>query len=206
MLKSLPLGRFIRFVVSDQPSLLQESPQPRKQTSPFPLCASARALPIRRRSAFSYAPMGFSDGLSLSASLTFFVASCLRVRSSLAHSLRKSRMPHTKPRSRGHPSSTRLSIHLQNGLRLPEPAFFRAGSSWSRRLMQFIPNRRAYDDLLQTSNLLGVLGVLAVPLMGSAITGLTVHLDSIPSASCVRAGEFNRQDAKGEGPTRLDMT
>jgi hypothetical protein len=62
--------------------------------------------------------------------------------------------------------------------------------------MQFIPNRHAYDDLLQTPNLLGVLGVLAVPLMGSAIAGLTVHLNSIPSAPCVKAGEFNRQDAK----------
>jgi hypothetical protein len=30
---------------------------------------------------------------------------------------------------------------------------------------------RAYDDLLQTLNLLGVLGVLAVHLMGPAIGG-----------------------------------
>jgi hypothetical protein len=59
------LRRFIRFAVSKQPSLLQESPQPRKQTSPFPLCASARVLPIRSRSAFSYAPIGFWDGLQL---------------------------------------------------------------------------------------------------------------------------------------------
>jgi hypothetical protein len=61
------LGRYIRFTVSNQPSQLQESPQPRKQTSPFPLCASARVLPIRSRSAFSYAPMGFSDKLKLRA-------------------------------------------------------------------------------------------------------------------------------------------
>ncbi len=59
--------RFIRFVVSNQPSQLQESPQPRKQTSLFPLCASARALPIRSHSAFSYAPLGFSDRLLLEA-------------------------------------------------------------------------------------------------------------------------------------------
>ncbi len=45
------LGRFIRFTVSNQPSLFQESSQPRKQTSPFPLCASARGLPIRTRKA-----------------------------------------------------------------------------------------------------------------------------------------------------------
>ncbi len=38
-------GRLIRFTVSNQPSLLQELPQPHKQTSPFPLCASARVLP-----------------------------------------------------------------------------------------------------------------------------------------------------------------
>ena len=58
-------GRFIRFTVSNHPSLFQESSQPRKQTSPFPLCASARVLPIRSRSAFSYAPMAFSDGRPL---------------------------------------------------------------------------------------------------------------------------------------------
>src|SRR5690606_29826641 len=33
-----------------QPSLLQESSQPRKPNTPFPLCASARVLPIRSRS------------------------------------------------------------------------------------------------------------------------------------------------------------
>src|SRR5690606_3440875 len=59
------LGRFIRLTVSNQPSLFQEPSQPRKQTSPFPLCASARVLPIRSRSAFSYAPMAFSDGRPL---------------------------------------------------------------------------------------------------------------------------------------------
>ncbi|MDD8044519.1 MAG: hypothetical protein PHC78_12220 [Verrucomicrobiota bacterium] len=37
-----------------------------------------------------------------------------------------------------------------------------------RRPLQFIPNGRAYDDLLQTLNLLGV---LAVHLMGPAIAG-----------------------------------
>ena len=36
------------------------------------------------------------------------------------------------------------------------------------RLIQFIPNGRPYDDLLKTLHLLGVLGVLAVPLMGPA--------------------------------------
>jgi hypothetical protein len=46
--------------------------------------------------------------------------------------------------------------------------------------MQFIPNGRAYDDLLQVLNLLGVLGVLAVDLKGPVIAGLPVHLDSIP--------------------------
>jgi hypothetical protein len=45
---------------------------------------------------------------------------------------------------------------------------FRTGSSWSSRLLQFIPNGRAYDDVLQTLNLLGV---LAVHLMGPAIAG-----------------------------------
>ena len=48
---------------------------------------------------------------------------------------------------------------------------FRTGSSWSSRILQFIPNGRAYDDVLQTLNLLGVLGVLAVHLMGPAIAG-----------------------------------
>ena len=38
----------------------------------------------------------------------------------------------------------------------------------SSRLLQFLPNRRAYDDLLQALNLLGV---LAVHLMGPAIAG-----------------------------------
>ena len=62
--------------------------------------------------------------------------------------------------------------------------------------MQSKPNGRAYHDLLQVLNLLGVLGVLAVHLKGPSIAGLTVHLDSIPSAGCVKAEEFNRQDAK----------
>ncbi len=48
---------------------------------------------------------------------------------------------------------------------------FWTGFSWSCRLLQFIPNGRAYDDVLQTLNLLGVLGVLAVHLMGQAIAG-----------------------------------
>ena len=72
MLYSLPLGRLIRFSVSNQPSLFPESSQSRKRTSPFPplrLCASARVLPIRSRSAFSYAPMAFSDRLYLINSL-----------------------------------------------------------------------------------------------------------------------------------------
>ncbi|MDI9384864.1 MAG: hypothetical protein QM518_11245 [Verrucomicrobiota bacterium] len=38
--------------------------------------------------------------------------------------------------------------------------------TWRRRLME-----RAYDDLLQTLNLLGVLGVLAVHLRGAASAG-----------------------------------
>ena len=62
------LGGIIRFAVSNQPSLFQESSHLRKQTFPFPplrLCASARVLPIRSRSAFSYAPMTFSDILQL---------------------------------------------------------------------------------------------------------------------------------------------
>jgi hypothetical protein len=62
--------------------------------------------------------------------------------------------------------------------------------------MQFIPNGGANDEHIQVLNLLGVLGVLAVHLKGLAIAGYTVHLDSIPSVGCVKAGEFNRQEAK----------
>jgi hypothetical protein len=61
-----PWGILIRNTVFSGPKLLQGSPQPRKQTSPFPLCASAPLREfslIRSHSAFSYAPKGFSDDL-----------------------------------------------------------------------------------------------------------------------------------------------
>ena len=43
--------------------------------------------------------------------------------------------------------------------------------AFSDDLLLLIPNGRAYEDLIQTLNLLGVLGVLAVHLMGPAIAG-----------------------------------
>jgi hypothetical protein len=89
---------------------------------------------------------------------------------------------------------------------------FRAGSSWSRRLMQCIPNRHAYDDLLQTPNLLGALGVLGGSSYGVGHCRVNCPLE-FDSVSLMRKGRGiqppRRQDAKnakGEGTPRLDMT
>ena len=63
---SLPFGEnylIYRFQPTKPVPGIISTPQANLPIPPLRLCASARVLPIRSRSAFSYPPMGFSDDL-----------------------------------------------------------------------------------------------------------------------------------------------